>query len=79
MFLFTNQNINSSEIKLSQKKKQKVNPMPTRRKPVQSYYKVDYKKGTISRSNKFCPRCKGSFLAKHKDRASCGLCGYTEF
>ncbi|MHA1976171.1 MAG: 30S ribosomal protein S27ae [Candidatus Hodarchaeales archaeon] len=53
--------------------------MPVRRKPVQSFYKVDYKKGTIKRTNKFCPRCKGSFLAKHKNRMSCGLCGYTEF
>ena len=57
----------------------RVKKMPVRRKPVQSYYTVDYKKGTIKRTNAFCPRCKGSFLAKHKGRASCGLCGYTEF
>jgi small subunit ribosomal protein S27Ae len=30
--------------------------------------------------NKFCPRCgKGVFMAKHKDRVTCGKCGYTEF
>ncbi len=27
-----------------------------------------------------CPRCgQGVFLAEHKDRWSCGKCGYTEF
>ena len=27
-----------------------------------------------------CPKCgPGVFLAKHKDRVSCGRCGYTEF
>ncbi|MFH0978004.1 MAG: 30S ribosomal protein S27ae [Candidatus Woesearchaeota archaeon] len=30
--------------------------------------------------NKFCPKCgKGYFLAAHKDRSTCGKCGYTEF
>ncbi|GAB7016921.1 30S ribosomal protein S27ae [Methanogenium cariaci] len=29
---------------------------------------------------KVCPRCgKGVFMAEHKDRVSCGKCGYTEF
>ena len=53
--------------------------MPTRRKPAHAYYEVDYKKNKLNRSHKFCPRCKGSFMAKHKGRASCGLCGYSEF
>ncbi len=26
-----------------------------------------------------CPRCEFSFLAEHKDRRTCGKCGYTEF
>ncbi|MCK4444634.1 MAG: 30S ribosomal protein S27ae [Thermoplasmata archaeon] len=27
-----------------------------------------------------CPKCgPGVFMAKHKDRVSCGRCGYTEF
>ena len=30
--------------------------------------------------NKFCPKCgAGVFMAKHKDRLTCGKCGYTEF
>jgi len=32
-----------------------------------------------TRKNKFCPKCgPGVFLAKHKDRAVCGKCGYME-
>jgi len=33
----------------------------------------------IVRQRKSCPKCgEGVFLADHKDRASCGKCGYTE-
>jgi ubiquitin-small subunit ribosomal protein S27Ae len=33
----------------------------------------------IERKNKFCPKCgKGVFLANHKDRKTCGKCGYME-
>ncbi|MFX1504534.1 MAG: 30S ribosomal protein S27ae [Promethearchaeota archaeon] len=53
--------------------------MSPRRNPAHSHYEADYKKGKLVRKNVFCPRCKGSFMAKHKDRISCGLCGYTEF
>ncbi|MHA1168804.1 MAG: 30S ribosomal protein S27ae [Candidatus Hodarchaeales archaeon] len=47
-------------------------------------YEVDYKKGTLKRINKFCPRCQGSFCGTHSGkgqvkRISCGSCGYTEF
>ncbi len=32
----------------------------------------------IKRKNMFCPRCgAGVFMANHKDRYSCGKCGYT--
>lgn len=35
---------------------------------------------TIKRKREFCPKCSdGVFLAEHKDRVSCGKCGYTEF
>ena len=34
----------------------------------------------ISRLRRHCPKCgDGIFLAEHKDRLSCGNCGYTEF
>lgn len=42
-------------------------------------YVADYKTGKLTRKSTFCPRCKGIFLANHKDRKSCGNCGYTEF
>lgn len=42
-------------------------------------YKVD-KTGKVSTVKKQCPRCeKGTFMAEHFDRFSCGRCGYTEF
>jgi small subunit ribosomal protein S27Ae len=34
----------------------------------------------IVRQRKSCPKCgDGVFLADHKDRLSCGKCGYTDF
>ena len=36
--------------------------------------------GKIKRKREFCPKCDpGVFLAEHKDRVSCGKCGYTKF
>ena len=45
---------------------------------VSSLYKVDGDK--LERKNKICPKCgNGVFMTEHKDRVSCGKCGYTEF
>ena len=34
----------------------------------------------LKHKGKFCPKCgKGIFLAGHKNRLTCGRCGYTEF
>tara|TARA_B100001250_G_scaffold352040_1_gene324553 strand:+ start:104 stop:265 length:162 start_codon:yes stop_codon:yes gene_type:complete len=38
--------------------------------------------GKITRKREFCPEDEcgpGVFLAVHKDRVSCGKCGYTKF
>ncbi len=36
--------------------------------------------GNTSKKSKECIKCgPGIFLAQHKDRFSCGKCGYTEF
>jgi ubiquitin-small subunit ribosomal protein S27Ae len=36
--------------------------------------------GKAERKNKICSKCgAGVFLAKHKDRETCGRCGYTTF
>ena len=42
-----------------------------------SYYNTSEDK--IERKKKFCPKCgAGIFMAEHKDRYSCGKCGYME-
>ena len=44
---------------------------------ISKVYKVEGDK--VVRDNKTCPKCgPGTFLAKHKDRASCGKCDYSE-
>ena len=45
---------------------------------VKDYYKVTG--DSIEKLLQSCPRCgDGVFLANHKDRLTCGKCGYTEF
>ena len=44
-----------------------------------SVYEVDKKGESLKRKNQPCPRCQGSFLAEHKNRRSCGKCGYSEY
>ena len=40
-------------------------------------YKIE---GKIIKRQQTCPKCgPGIFLAKHKDRQTCGSCKYTEF
>lgn len=42
------------------------------------FFKVEGDK--INRIRRHCPKCGPSvFIAEHKDRFSCGKCGYTEF
>lgn len=48
-----------------------------------SYSKVslyEVKDDKVVRTRRTCPECgPGVFLAKHKDRESCGRCGHTQF
>jgi len=42
------------------------------------FFKVEGNK--ITRVSRHCPKCgPGVFLGNHKNRLSCGKCGYTEF
>jgi ubiquitin-small subunit ribosomal protein S27Ae len=42
------------------------------------FFKVEGNK--INRIRRHCPKCGPAvFIAEHKDRFSCGKCGYTEF
>jgi ubiquitin-small subunit ribosomal protein S27Ae len=45
---------------------------------VHKFYKLDG--SSLERLKRDCPRCgKGVFMAAHKDRLTCGKCGFTEF
>ncbi|MBI2651817.1 30S ribosomal protein S27ae [Candidatus Woesearchaeota archaeon] len=45
---------------------------------ISSLYSISGNKA--DRKNRFCSKCgPGYFLAKHKDRLTCGHCGYSEF
>jgi ubiquitin-small subunit ribosomal protein S27Ae len=46
---------------------------------VYEFYKLEGE-SKIVRTKRDCPRCgRGVFMAEHKDRFSCGKCGFTEF
>jgi len=46
------------------------------KKPGSKLYAI-YENGKAK--NKYCPKCgEGTFLANHKDRMTCGKCGYME-
>lgn len=45
---------------------------------IYKFYKVQ--NDSVTRSKRDCPRCgKAVFMAEHKDRYTCGKCGFTEF
>lgn len=45
---------------------------------VYKFYKIEGDK--VTRNKRECLKCgKGVFMAEHKDRFTCGKCGYTEF
>jgi len=45
---------------------------------IYSFYDISGDK--LTRKKRDCPRCgNGVFMAEHKDRNTCGKCGFTEF
>lgn len=49
----------------------------TKRSNKSAFYEIQGEK--ILRKRKNCPKCgSGIFLAEHKNRLTCGCCGYTE-
>jgi small subunit ribosomal protein S27Ae len=51
-----------------------------KKKKTSKVWEVYEAKGELKRKNSSCPKCgDGVFMAKHKDRVTCGKCGYTEF
>jgi ubiquitin-small subunit ribosomal protein S27Ae len=52
---------------------------PKNKKPSQVWKKY-IEKGNLVERKSSCPKCgPTNFLALHKDRKTCGKCGYTEF
>ncbi|MCX6709603.1 MAG: 30S ribosomal protein S27ae [Candidatus Woesearchaeota archaeon] len=59
----------------SEKKSEKKKAKTTK---VYSYYTASG--SSLERKKRTCPKCgDGFFMSEHKDRFSCGKCGYTEF
>lgn len=64
--------------KKARKTKERKEKKPKKRKHASSRYEVSG--DSVKRKNRTCPKCgKGVFLAEHKDRVTCGKCGFTEF
>ena len=56
--------------------KKKVKP----KRSVKPHTLYEISGSAIKRKNKSCPKCgRGTYLAKHNNRLTCGKCGYTEF
>lgn len=57
------------------KKKDIKNKAPSKR-----WEKYEVSGDSLKRKSNFCPKCgDGFFMSEHKDRSTCGKCGYTEF
>lgn len=55
-----------------------VNPVSDGPNASAKWSKYGMDDGKLVRKAEFCPECgPGVFLAVHKDRKSCGRCGYT--
>lgn len=55
--------------------------VPAKKGAAKGRWKLYEKSGDkITRKNKSCPKCgQGTFMAKHSNRMTCGLCHMTEF
>lgn len=50
------------------------------KRPSKKYLKYKVEGNKIIKSGISCPKCgPGIFMAEHKDRQTCGKCGYTQF
>jgi len=62
-----------------EKKKGKRPKSKSKHKKVQVWKKYVVSGEKVERKGEFCPRCgSGTFLAIHKNRKTCGKCGYSE-
>lgn len=62
------------------KKIEKTTKQVKKKAPRKVHTQYQVQGDSLVRKNSSCPKCgPGVFMAKHKDRVSCGACGYTEF
>jgi len=61
-------------------KKDKGDSKPQKKKKTSQTWKLYHVSGeTLKKKNTLCPKCGSAvYMANHKDRATCGKCGYTE-
>jgi len=58
---------------------EKKEAVAKKKKSSKKYKAYEISGDSIKRKNSFCPKCgNGVFMAKHKDRVTCGKCGYSE-
>lgn len=63
--------------KKATERKGKKHKKKSKRISKSSFYEI--KGESVSRKKRNCPKCGlGVFLAEHKNRLTCGCCGYTE-
>ena len=63
----------------SAEKKGKRPPSKSKHLKVQVWGKYEINGKEVKRKLESCPRCgTGTFLANHKNRKTCGKCGYSE-
>ena len=66
-------------IKIPEEKKGKRPKSKSKHKKIQVWKKYEVSGSALKRKGEFCPRCgEGTFLAVHKNRKTCGRCGYSE-
>jgi small subunit ribosomal protein S27Ae len=54
-------------------------PVKSKKKHSRKYKAYEISGGMLKRKNLSCPKCgPGVFLASHKNRRTCGSCGYME-
>ena len=67
-------------VKVKRKRRERVKKEKAPKRKSSKWKAYDVSGESVSRKLRSCPKCgDGVYLAQHKDRLSCGKCGYTEF
>lgn len=61
-------------------KEEKPKKKESKKRRVQKGAQYTVAEGKLVRKNPACPKCgAGIFMAEHKNRSTCGKCGYTKW